>query len=86
MTERRCLFCRYWIMLGDDPNPVAAEWEVQGRHGPNVGLAGQCGHPTRTRYYGAASIATCELWEQRLGERTVEVRTMTPGPSHPDSH
>ena len=70
MTERRCLFCRHWIMLGDDPNPVAAEWEVQGRHGPNVGLAGQCGHPTRTRYYGAASIATCELWEQRLDERT----------------
>ena len=69
MIERRCLYCRYWIMHGDDPDPVAAEWEVQRRHGPNAALGGQCGHPTRPRYDGAASIATCELWEAKATTR-----------------
>jgi len=64
MLERRCLFCLHWMMHGSDPNPEAAEREAQARYGPNVGLGGQCQHPTRTRPYGAASIATCELWEQ----------------------
>ena len=64
MLERRCLFCLHWMMHGSDPNPEAAEREAQARYGPNVGLGGQYQHPTRTGPYGAASIATCELWEQ----------------------
>lgn len=68
MTERRCLYCRHWAMSGHDPNPVAAERKAQARYGPNVGLGGQCQHPTRTGLYGAASIATCELWEVKSPE------------------
>ena len=65
MTERRCLYCLHWAMLGDDPNPEAAKREAQARHGPNVGLGGQCEYPTRTRPTGAASVSVCELWEEK---------------------
>ena len=43
MTEVRCLFCLHW--RPDDENPEATEREFQMRFGPEVGVAGPCGHP-----------------------------------------
>jgi len=65
MSARRCLYCLHWAVLTEAPNPEAAERELQARYGPNVGLGGQCMHPTHRHPYGAASIAMCELWEAK---------------------
>ena len=66
MPERRCLTCRHWLPAGSGENVEAEERRAQARYGPNVGIGGQCGHPTRAgERWGVASIATCELWEGR---------------------
>ena len=62
--EPRCLFCLHWQPSGymDERNRLAEERDMQRRQGPEVALAGGCLHPNRIRV-GAASTATCPLWE-----------------------
>jgi hypothetical protein len=53
MTQVRCLFCLH---------PAATEREFQRRFGPEVALAGPCGHSEN----GAALVNSrycCERWE-----------------------
>jgi hypothetical protein len=62
MTEVRCLFCLHW--RPDDDNPAATEREFQMRFGPEVAVAGPCGHPDTSKAL-TNSLYSCERWEPK---------------------
>jgi len=66
LVERRCLYCRQWLPVGGlGDNPESDERAMEVRYGPEIAMAGGCGHPEPVRV-GATSKAACHLWELRL--------------------
>ncbi len=61
MTERRCLFCRYFG--AEEPNPEAEERALEMRYGPEAALVGACQHPKHPATIN--SKWDCEDWTAR---------------------